>query len=340
MTQPQLSPTTPHQLAPLRAALTQGAALVPLELRRTEHALDALARQAHVGGSRTRPIITLLAARATGSKAPSAWRVAACVELVHSASRIIDDLLDGATARRGREAFHLRKGERQATLAGTTLVASAFGLLSEAGLSTAYLADLVNVIQQMAEAEASEEAERMRPGLTVERRGQLNRLKTGALLGLSAQLGAASAGATSETIAAVGAAGGLVGEAYQTLDDLLDWTADPRELGKQVHADLSNGRVTLPLQFALQADPTLVTSLQELWHGRNSVLGTGALRVHIVDHLEDLGAFQATADHVTALVAQAVKAMEALPSNPERAALQEIATSLSACAALATRAFK
>jgi geranylgeranyl pyrophosphate synthase len=326
---------TPHQLVPLRDALRRGAAIVPLELRRTEQALDELARNAHEGGRRVRPIIALLSARAVGGSAPSAWRAATCVELVHTASRIIDDLLDEATARRGRQPFHLREGHRKATLAGTTLVASAFGMLAEADLSAVYLSDLVQVIHGMAAAEATEAKLRHDINLSMERRQELNRHKTGGLVGLSARLGAASAGASAKIVTACTEAGAALGEAYQALDDLLDWTANPGDLGKQVYADLSSGRITLPLQLALHADPTLASQLDELWHSRNSVLGTGALRVQILDHVQSLGAYQAAADYVHTLAKIGAQSIECLDDSAEKQALQDIATSLCACADLA-----
>src|SRR5271156_4189637 len=205
------------------------------------------------GGKRMRPALLLLAAGAAGYRGPSAIRMGAVVEMIHSATLVHDDVIDGAQTRRGRPSTNARWGNHMSVLAGDWLYMQSFEMaLQERNF--AILDILIGLTQNMVEGELLQLTRLGRMDLTEADATELAYRKTACLFSGCARLGAVLGGQPKDVEEAFAAYGRNAGLAFQLVDDLLDFTASPEELGKPVLSDLKEGKVTLPLIFALEAE--------------------------------------------------------------------------------------
>jgi len=203
------------------------------------------------GGKRLRPALLLLSAGYANYRGPGAIRLAAVVELIHSATLIHDDVIDGADTRRGRPSANSRWGNHRSVLAGDWLYMQSFQMaLRERNFRI--LDILIELTQNMVEGELIQLTKLGRMDLTEDDALELATHKTACLFSGCARLGAVLGrcdGAAEQALADYGRYAGL---AFQLVDDLLDFTASPEQLGKPVLCDLKEGKVTLPLIYALE----------------------------------------------------------------------------------------
>jgi octaprenyl-diphosphate synthase len=203
------------------------------------------------GGKRLRPTLLLLASRLIGDGGETAIRLGAVVEIVHSATLMHDDVIDAAETRRGRPSTNVRWGNHTSVLAGDWLYMQAFQMaLREHNFRILDL--LIGLTQMMVEGEL----------LQLERIGSIDvseadcmelvDRKTACLFSVCAQLGALAAGADVPTEERLGEYAWNLGMAFQLVDDVLDFTSRETTLGKPVGSDLREGKVTLPLVYALE----------------------------------------------------------------------------------------
>jgi octaprenyl-diphosphate synthase len=205
------------------------------------------------GGKRLRPALLLLTAGAAGYRGPSAVRMGAVVEMIHSATLVHDDVIDGAQTRRGRPSTNARWGNHMSVLAGDWLYMQSFEMaLRERNF--AILDILIGLTQNMVEGELLQLTRLGRMDLTEADATELAYRKTACLFSGCARLGAVLGKQSKEIEEALAGYGRNAGLAFQLVDDLLDFTASPEELGKPVLSDLKEGKVTLPLIFALEAE--------------------------------------------------------------------------------------
>jgi octaprenyl-diphosphate synthase len=204
------------------------------------------------GGKRLRPALLLLAAGACGYRGESAIRLGAVVEMIHSATLIHDDVIDGANTRRGRPSANARWGNHMSVLAGDWLYMQSFEMaLRERNF--AVLDILIDLTQNMVEGELLQLTRLGQIDLNEAEATELAYRKTACLFSGCARLGAVLGKQSKEIEAGLADYGRNAGLAFQLVDDLLDFTASPEKLGKPVLSDLKEGKVTLPLIFALQA---------------------------------------------------------------------------------------
>jgi octaprenyl-diphosphate synthase len=204
------------------------------------------------GGKRLRPALLLLAAGASGYRGKSAIRLGAVVEMLHSATLIHDDVIDAADTRRGRPSANSRWGNHMSVLAGDWLYMQSFEVaLRERNF--AVLDILIDLTQNMVEGELLQLTRLGRMDVNEAEATELAYRKTACLFGGCARLGAVLGQQPKEVEDALAAYGRNAGLAFQLVDDLLDFTASPEQLGKPVLNDLKEGKVTLPLIFALQS---------------------------------------------------------------------------------------
>src|SRR5215472_697792 len=203
------------------------------------------------GGKRLRPILVLLASRLVGSVTDGSIRMAAVVEMIHTATLVHDDVIDIAKTRRGRPSSNAIWGNHTCVLAGDWLYMQAFQIaLRERNF---HLLDLlIALTQMMVEGEL----------LQLERIGKIDiseadymelvDRKTASLFSACARLGALTGGAGETTETRLGEFAWNLGIAFQLVDDVLDFTAREKTLGKPVGSDLREGKVTLPMIYALE----------------------------------------------------------------------------------------
>jgi len=241
---------------------------VPQLLARVEERLVALAaghgpvlaqyagNTIAAGGKRLRPLLVLLAAGPRAAGRPELIAAAAAVELIHSATLVHDDVLDGAALRRGVPTVWAQGGRALAVATGDLLFSRAFAELTRAG-SLAQVQSLSRATSALAEGELLQRQDAWDPAVPIERYLLRCELKTARLFEASCELGALAAQAPAEQVAALGAFGSAIGVAFQLLDDVID-VAGPAELtGKHRGTDLLDGTVTLPLILARERDPGL-----------------------------------------------------------------------------------
>ena len=203
------------------------------------------------GGKRMRPALLLLANRYAGRRREGTIRLAAVVELLHSATLIHDDVIDSADTRRGRPSANSRWGNHRSVLAGDWLYMQSFQMALEER-NFRILDVLIDLTQKMVEGELIQLAKIGRIDVTEEDALKLATHKTACLFSGCARLGAVLGGLEGEEEEALADYGKYAGLAFQLVDDLLDFTASAQQLGKPVLSDLKEGKVTLPLIYAME----------------------------------------------------------------------------------------
>ena len=203
------------------------------------------------GGKRMRPALLLIANRYAGRRREGSIRLAAVVELLHSATLIHDDVIDSADTRRGRPSANSRWGNHRSVLAGDWLYMQSFQMALEER-NFRILDVLIDLTQKMVEGELIQLAKIGRIDVTEEDALKLATHKTACLFSGCARLGAVLGGLEGEEEEALADYGKYAGLAFQLVDDLLDFTGSAKQLGKPVLSDLKEGKVTLPLIYAME----------------------------------------------------------------------------------------
>lgn len=206
------------------------------------------------GGKRIRPVLCIAAAEACGGNAATAMPAACAVETLHTYTLIHDDLpcMDNDDLRRGKPTNHKVFGEGIAVLAGDALLTEAFAMLARLPENASY--SVADYVRELAEATGSRQLiggqvldlEGEGRQLTIEELRAIHNGKTSALLTAAIRLGAMSAAAASEQLAALTAYGQNLGLAFQIIDDILDITSTPETLGKSIGKDEQAGKATYP----------------------------------------------------------------------------------------------
>ncbi len=215
-------------------------------------AITTIGRYLHSsGGKRLRPILVLLSARLFGEVGNEAIRMAAVVEMIHAATLVHDDVIDYAETRRGRPSTNAVWGNHTSVLAGDWLYMQAFQVALEER-KFAVLDLLIGLTQRMVEGELLQLERIGRIDVSEADYMELVDRKTASLFSACAQLGAIFGQASEDEIARLGDYAWNLGMAFQLVDDVLDFTAEENVLGKPVGSDLREGKVTLPLVYALE----------------------------------------------------------------------------------------
>ena len=207
------------------------------------------------GGKRLRPALLLLSAKLVGDGGQSAIRLGAVVEIIHSATLVHDDVIDVAETRRGRPSTNVRWGNHTSVLAGDWLYMQAFQMaLRERNFRTLDL--LIGLTQMMVEGELLQLERIGRIDISEADCMELVDRKTACLFSVCARLGGVAAQADARTQEKLAEYAWNLGMAFQLVDDMLDFTSREKVLGKPVGNDLREGKVTLPLVYALECAST------------------------------------------------------------------------------------
>jgi octaprenyl-diphosphate synthase len=204
------------------------------------------------GGKRLRPILVLLCGKLVGDSSPGLVRMAAVVEMIHTATLVHDDVIDMAKTRRGRPSINVVWGNHTSVLAGDWLYMQAFQVALRER-SFAVLDLLINLTQMMVEGELLQLDRIGKIGVTEADYMELIDRKTASLFSACARLGAISSGAGDDAETRLGEYAWNLGIAFQLIDDVLDFTSREKILGKPVGNDLREGKVTLPLIYAIES---------------------------------------------------------------------------------------
>jgi octaprenyl-diphosphate synthase len=203
------------------------------------------------GGKRLRPALLLLSAKLVGNGGPSAIQLGAVVELIHAATLVHDDVIDTAETRRGRPSTNVQWGNHTCVLAGDWMYMQAFQIaLRERSFQMLDL--LIGLTQMMVEGELLQLERIGRIDVTEADCMELVDRKTACLFSVCARLGGLAGHTDPQTQEKLGEYAWNLGMAFQLVDDVLDFTAREKTLGKPVGGDLREGKVTLPLVYALE----------------------------------------------------------------------------------------
>jgi octaprenyl-diphosphate synthase len=205
------------------------------------------------GGKRLRPLLTLSTARMCGYEGGLRHvNLAACVEFIHTATLLHDDVVDGSQLRRGHASANAVFGNEASVLVGDFLFSRAFQLMTADG-SLHVLRILSDAAATIAEGEVLQLVTQNDLSTTEERYLDVIQGKTAALFAAACQVGAVVAGRPDSEEQALADYGTAIGMAFQLVDDALDYAADQRLLGKTVGDDFREGKITLPVLAAYHA---------------------------------------------------------------------------------------
>ena len=275
------------------------------------------------GGKRVRPQLTLLSARAVGGSLSRAVPLAAACELVHTATLVHDDIVDESDSRRGRMAVQFYFGNSASVLMGDYLVVRAFGLV--AGEPDRRLwSILVDTIARMCEGEVLQICVKSDTSIGLDVYETIIECKTAVLIAACTRFGALLGDATPEVVEALAEFGYNVGMAFQIQDDILDFIGDEETLGKPVGGDLREGKVTLPVIYALQdAQPDRRRELLQIYEKAGPLSSVEIRRA--TDIIEEAGGFERARQHALGYIHRSKQNLECVPPSTSRDALLALA---------------
>lgn len=279
---------------------------------------------AFAGGKRLRPRLFLLSFRASASfdPPPHVYRVAAALELLHLATLVHDDVIDGATVRRSRPSLNAAYGERTAVLIGDFFFSRFLQAAAPSGPRALGL--LSAVVSRMVEGELEQARHRFDLNLSEARYLRIIAKKTAAFLAAACELGALVAGAGEKERRLFQRFGRYLGCAFQLQDDILDYVGDPVLLGKPRGGDLAEGVVTLPLIYALKCGRR-AARVRSLLTGRPP--GPGELEA-VRAEVEKAGGIAYARARANEFLRRALAELTALPPGPARTELETLVRSL------------
>jgi len=282
---------------------------VPLVNQIAEYIISA-------GGKRIRPVLVLLVANAYGYQGRHHHELAAIVEFIHTATLLHDDVVDESSLRRGRQTANALFGNAASVLVGDFLYSRAFQMMVSINSMRIMqiLADATNVI---AEGEVLQLLNMHDPDVTEERYLQVIRSKTAKLFEAAAEIGALIAGANDDQITAAGEYGRCIGTAFQLIDDVLDYSGNAEDIGKNVGDDLREGKPTLPLIYLMKngsdAEKELIrTSIEQ---------GDESKFNDILQAITNSGALEYTRNQAILASEKAAAAVSDLPESGYKSAL-------------------
>jgi len=272
-------------------------------------------------GKRLRPALTLLSAGATGGIGAQHIDLAVIMELIHAASLVHDDIIDGADLRRSQPTANAKWGNAISVLLGDCMFAHALQL-STHFTNGEVARRIANASAEVCSGEIIQTQRRFDFGLSVPEYFKIIEMKTAALFAAATELGAMLNECTPETAAALHAYGLKLGTAYQIYDDCLDIAGDESKAGKTLGSDLTKGKLTLPVLLLLQSVPET-----ERARWSRSILAGEEIEA-LIEATRSSGAIEKTIDTARTLLREAIEAVEIVPENPFRTGLQDLCKSV------------
>lgn len=304
--------------ADLEAALLEAISAADGTIERAcRHILEA-------GGKRIRPMLVMLAHRAAAGRKEAPFDLAVACELLHNATLLHDDVIDEGEMRRGRSATRVVYGNAISVLAGDYLLVRTIELVSARG--PRFLDSYMTTLKLLIDGELAQLQRRGKTDVTEYDYYRVVKGKTASLFGFAAWSGAAAGGADEENCAALRSFGTNVGTAFQLMDDVLDFTADPDVFGKNLYADIGEGKLTLPVILAAAKSDELKIRLKGL-SDRESIFEDGA---RVIELIRNSGAIEETkvrARRHTDAAIDSLREISGLAGGPLRV-LEELARAL------------
>ncbi|HKY70192.1 MAG TPA: polyprenyl synthetase family protein [Gammaproteobacteria bacterium] len=273
------------------------------------------------GGKRLRPTLVLLSGKACNAPIEPLITLAAVIECMHTATLLHDDVVDTSQQRRGKPAANLVWSNPACVLVGDFLYSRCFQLLvSIDNMPMMHL--LAQATNTLAEGEVLQLMNKHNPDITLDQYQKVIQNKTAKLFEVAASSGGVLAKQSHEILEGLAQYGMHLGTAFQLVDDLLDYEADPEVLGKNIGDDLAEGKATMPLIYALHnSSPEQADQIrQAIQKGCLSNLS------QIQETIESTGAIQYTIDLAKQQATIAKKALGVLPPSIFKDALMDLAS--------------
>ncbi len=276
------------------------------------------------GGKRVRPVVLLLAARACGFMGQDAIQLAAVIEFIHTATLLHDDVIDESDMRRGRETANTLFGNSAAVLTGNFLYSRSFQMMVE--VQNMQVMDiLASTTNTIAEGEVLQLLNCNDPDTDEARYFEVIYRKTAKLFEAGGHLGAVVAGQPEAVQSALKEYGKHLGNAFQLVDDALDYQSSSEEMGKNSGDDLAEGKPTLPLIYAMQHSlPEQAQEIRTAIEKGGTEHGTDRFD-SIFQTIQETGAISYTLKRAEESVQHAIEALEILPNSPYKDALGGLA---------------
>jgi len=269
------------------------------------------------GGKRLRPLMTILAARALNIQTEQHHTLATIIEFIHTATLLHDDVVDESTMRRGKETANAVFGNQASVLVGDFLYTRSFQMM--VSLKRMRVMEILsNATNVIAEGEVLQLMSCNEPDTSEESYMRVIYSKTARLFEAATLLAAVLTDQNEEIEFAMQEYGKYIGTAFQLIDDILDYAADPQEMGKNVGDDLAEGKPTLPLLYAMwhgtEKQKTLIREAIETGNGLSNF-------AEIMLAMKQTGALAYTKKLAVDASDKAIKALDNVPNSEYKDAL-------------------
>ncbi len=273
------------------------------------------------GGKRIRPLLAVLAARALGYQGNAHTTAAAFIEFIHTATLLHDDVVDESDMRRGKATANAAFGNAASVLVGDFIYTRSFQMMTELG-SMKILKLMSNAVNVIAEGEVQQLMNCNDPNTTEESYMQVIYSKTARLFEAATQIGAILNDSPADVELAMQNYGKYLGTAFQLIDDVMDYTSDGKEMGKNVGDDLAEGKPTLPLLYAMKnGTPEQSAMIREAIEKAN---GMEKLN-EILATMEETGSLEYTRQKAYQEADKAIAELHVLADSPYKEALVTLA---------------
>lgn len=276
------------------------------------------------GGKRIRPLFLLLGADLCGYKGENRTLLAAIIEAIHTASLLHDDVIDGAETRRGRPTAHSFWGNQIVILTGDFLYSKALKL-AVAQKNQKIMEALSEATTRMTEGEILQLHKTGDPDITKDEYFEIISAKTGVLISAACRIAGILSNQPEEKEMSLSRFGMKTGIAFQLADDILDYVAEQKELGKRLGKDLEEGKITMPLIYLLKAASDAERDeIKKIIKGQGSkvkgqVANSGLNR--ILELFSKYNAIEESLKIASALVEEAKSEMDIFPASKEKDSL-------------------
>ena len=269
------------------------------------------------GGKRIRPLLLLICAKATEYDGDYHYSMAVVIELIHTATLLHDDVVDQSATRRGQETANELWGNAPSVLVGDFLYSRAFEIMVEPN-SMEIMRVLSKATNQISEGEVLQLLNIKNANVTQAEYFKVIERKTACLFKAACQIAGILSSADQKVINAMGSFGMHLGNAFQIIDDTLDYESDSNIIGKEIGDDLSEGKVTLPMIYALEKTKKVENKIL-----KDAIKNADASHIdQIVEILLNVDAFQYSRDIAKIESNRALESIDYLPDSKYKTALK------------------
>ena len=269
------------------------------------------------GGKRIRPLLLLICAKATEYDGDYHYSMAVVIELIHTATLLHDDVVDQSVTRRGQETANELWGNAPSVLVGDFLYSRAFEIMVEPN-SMEIMRILSKATNQISEGEVLQLLNIKNANVTQAEYFKVIERKTACLFKAACQIAGILSSADQKVINAMGSFGMHLGNAFQIIDDTLDYESDSNIIGKEIGDDLSEGKVTLPMIYALEKTKKVENKIL-----KDAIKNADASHIdQIVEILLNVDAFQYSRDIAKIESNRALESIDYLPDSKYKTALK------------------